>query len=111
MHAMKSWPSRNSKNSCAGFTMIELIVVISVIIFLMAALIAGTTKLRERAKLAATKTLLEKIQTGLEAYRLYYRTYPQPVPLRPGYTENQSLYYFLTTPFRMTPDGSKKQVY
>lgn len=104
-------PPSNQTAPRAGFTLIELIIVISVIVLLMAVLIAGTTKLRERARLAAAKTLLEKVQTGLESYRLYYRAYPQPMPLAAGYSESQTLYYFLTTPFRMTPDSAKNEVY
>jgi len=108
---MKSWRSKTFLNKCAGFTMIELIVVISIIIFLMAALIAGTAKLRERARLASVKTLLEKVQTGVESYKLMYRAYPQPMPLAPGYTNSQTLNYFLTTPFRMSPNAAQKEVY
>src|SRR5262245_40100760 len=101
---MITYPNSSHQNPRSGFTLIELIIAMSIIVLLMAVLITCTTKLRERAKLAAAKTLLEKVQTGLESYRLYYRAYPQPMPLAAGYTESETLYYFLTTPFRMTPD-------
>ena len=93
----------------AGFTLVEMLVVLGVISFLAAALFVGTNKLRARARMGATNVLIEKVRDGLEAYKLFYRAYPTPMP-RVGFTNNESLYYYLTTSFRMTPNLANAEV-
>ena len=100
---MRNRPAIYGRNCHRGFTLIEMITVIAVITFLAGALFVGTNKLRARARVGATNVLIEKVRGGLEAYKLFYRAYPAPFPLT-GYSSNESLYYYLTTPFRMNPN-------
>ncbi len=101
--------STHRKHKSAGFTLVEMLMVLGVISFLAAALFVGTNKLRSRARMGATNVLIEKVRDGLEAYKLFYRAYPTPMP-RTGMTNNESLYYYLTTSFRMAPNLANGEV-
>jgi type II secretory pathway pseudopilin PulG len=92
-----------------GYTLIEMLIVIGVIMLLLATMIAATAHLREIARRNRTKALLEKILNGLEGYKLQFRFYP-PDNFA-GNTGNKALVYFLTTPFRIVPAASNGEVY
>jgi prepilin-type N-terminal cleavage/methylation domain-containing protein len=92
----------------AGFTLIELIMVIAVISFLMAVLGLTLSKLKERTRMGQAKNLLEKVHNALEVYNLQFRTYP-PATLG-ARTGDQTLYYFLATPFRTNPVAANGEV-
>jgi type II secretory pathway pseudopilin PulG len=117
-----TFPSRvNRTTRAAGFTLLELLLVIFVIMLLMGALFAALAKLRQRARIAATQALIEKVKAGYETYRLKYRGYPQPIPIAEPApaavlsstdvaTNNNALYTFLTTAYRESPDAAKGEV-
>jgi prepilin-type N-terminal cleavage/methylation domain-containing protein len=85
-----------------GFTLMEMIVVIGIIMLLAGALFAYTGPLRERTRRAATKKLVESVYNATEQYRLDFRAYP---PDSFGaYNGIESLTYFLTTAFRRNPN-------
>jgi len=94
-----------SKARAPGLTLIELLIVIAVIAFLAGALGIGLNKMRGRARDAQIRQLLQKIDTACESYKLFFRDYPS-LPVA-GYTDNEALYYYLCTPFRVTPDVSR----
>jgi prepilin-type N-terminal cleavage/methylation domain-containing protein len=106
---MRNRTAINGRICRRGFTLIEMITVIAVIMFLVGALFVGTNRLRARARLGATNVLIEKVRGGLEAYKLFYRAYPTPFPLT-GYSSNESLHYYLTTSFRMNPSTANGEV-
>jgi type II secretory pathway pseudopilin PulG len=96
-----------SKTHHRGVTMLEVLVVVGVIMFLVSALFLGLSKLRERTRRDKTITLLEKVSSALEAYKLHFRTYPPSDGTLKG---NEALLYFTTTAFRVNPDTSKGEV-
>lgn len=85
--------------------MIELLVVIGIICLLVAILGSVLGKLRERTKMGAAKTLVEKCYSGLELYHLSFRAYP-PATAPGGLTGSQALYYYLATTWRTAPNGA-----
>ena len=88
--------------------MIELLVVIGIITLLMAALFAYAGKLRERARMASARRLLESVATAIEAYKMDFKQYP---PSTFGaYNGDEALTYLLTTPFRSNPNPAKGEV-
>jgi type II secretory pathway pseudopilin PulG len=93
-----------------GFTIIELLIVIGIIMFLMMVLGATLSKIRERTRIGRSRTLVQKLYNGLEIYHLQFRAYP-PLTTPSGLTGSQALYWFLTTPFRMTPVAAKGEVW
>jgi type II secretory pathway pseudopilin PulG len=120
---MRNWFSCPTSRTtrAAGFTLLELLLVIFVIMLLMGALFAAMAKLRQRARIAATQALIEKVKAGYETYRLKYRGYPQPIPIaEPApaavlssadvITNNYALYTFLTSAYRETPDAAKGEM-
>lgn len=101
--------SRAHSRRGRGFTIIELMVVIGIIVLLAALMFAYSGRLRERARKASCKRLLESIATALESYKVDFRQYP---PSTFGaYTGDEALTYFLTTAFRYNPNASKAEVY
>ena len=91
-----------------GFTIIELLIVVSIIAFLIAALFAGLMRLRERTAISKTRTLLEKVRSGLETYKLHFQVYPPDI--NGSMTGSEALYYYLTTAFNRSPDPKKNEV-
>ena len=63
---------RNGK----GFTILELLTVIGIILFLMAFLAGVFLRYTKQAKVKATQKLLERIGIGLERYYADFRAYP-----------------------------------
>ena len=101
-------PTLNSPNKNVrprGFTMVELLVVIGIICLLVAILGSVLGKLRERTKMGAAKTLVEKCYSGLELYHLTFRAYP-PATAPGGLTGSQALYYYLSTTWRTAPNAA-----
>lgn len=64
------------KNKKAGFTLMELLVVIMIIAILALLGWSFTSRTRERAKDAQRKSDLRQIKTALELYRNVYDQYP-----------------------------------
>ena len=64
--------ARNRK----GFTLIELMIVIAIIIILAAIAIPNYLRMTERAKKARISSDMASLATGLEAYRTDWGTYP-----------------------------------
>jgi len=108
----------------AGFTLLELLVVIAVISFLMAALFVGLSKLRSRTQAGQARNLVEKLQSALETYHLKFRAYPAPtnallydIPtMTAAYTfadlekNNEELYYYLATQFKKGANTARGEV-
>jgi len=59
-----------------GFTLIELMIVIAIIIILAAIAIPNYLRMTERAKKARISSDMASLATGLEAYRTDWGTYP-----------------------------------
>ena len=73
-------PDRRSLGSrSAGFTLIELLVVIGIIVVLMGILIPVAAHVRKSAYVASTQSQLLVIQSGIEAYRQVFESYPGPL--------------------------------
>jgi prepilin-type N-terminal cleavage/methylation domain-containing protein len=85
-----------------AFTLIEVMIVISVVVFLMAAIIGASAKLRERARKQAALTLIGRINTAIGMYQLKFNE--PPLATAPdGSTGIKALTYYLTTAFRAEP--------
>ena len=109
-------------NAKRGFTMIELLTVIAVIGILMALLLPVLANVRRNAKETATRTLIKSIETAVAAYEFDWGVFPPDglgtaapalTPAGGSYTVTNSnaLYYFLTTPFRITNTAAKGEVW
>jgi prepilin-type N-terminal cleavage/methylation domain-containing protein len=108
-----------------GFTMLELIMVVAIIAILVALLMPVLGSVQRRAKETATRTFIKSIETAIAAYEFDWGLYPPDglaAPITafkagnpPGgtYTVSNSsaLYYYLTSPFRVLPNGVKGEVW
>jgi prepilin-type N-terminal cleavage/methylation domain-containing protein len=99
---------KNDSRSPRGFTVLEVLMVIAVIVLLMAVLFMAMSKMRERTRMAQAKNMLEKMHAAMEAYYLHFRAYP-PDNFG-GRSGSQSINYFMTTAFRTTPALPKGEV-
>jgi type II secretory pathway pseudopilin PulG len=104
----KGCEMRQLRRHFAGLTTLELLVVISIIVFLIAFLFAATLHMRERTRVSQSKKVVESVHNALEAYNMEFRGYP-PDSFA-GYSSAEALVYFLTTSFRIAPDTSKGEV-
>ncbi len=93
-------PRAQSSHS-RGFTLLETIVVVGIIVLLAGLLFAYAGPMRERARRAATKKLIESTYNAIEQYRIAFRNYPPDN--YSGYVGSQALVYFLTNAFRRNP--------
>jgi len=101
-----------------GVTLIELMIVITVIMFLAGALYFGMRKISLAAKERRTKATLETLKNGLSTYQLTFRTLFNTTFARPTsgtLTEDQveqnnsELVYHINTPFRVNPDPTRNE--
>ncbi|MBN1916700.1 MAG: prepilin-type N-terminal cleavage/methylation domain-containing protein [Verrucomicrobia bacterium] len=60
----------------AGFTLVEMIAVMTIIAILAAAVIGGLVYANRKATVTATKALFLKLQTGIDAFHTDYGKYP-----------------------------------
>ena len=67
----------NMKDRRGGFTLVELIVVISIIMVLAAMIIPGLAKGQYLSKKAATKSEISNMETALALYESDYGAYPE----------------------------------
>jgi prepilin-type N-terminal cleavage/methylation domain-containing protein len=94
--------ARKTGKTSGGFTMIELLVVISIILVLLLILVVGINDLS--TKVTATSAMIETMTSILTSYRDLYDEYP-PSAIPASYpnaasvkTGAQCLYYFLMGP-------------
>ena len=94
----------------AGFSLLELLLVIAIIAFLIAGLFTAVSKLRTRTALGQTKNLLEKLHNAMETYNLNFRAYPVPPDATGTLVNNQALYLFLASGFRKGASVARGEV-
>ncbi|MBI4713132.1 MAG: prepilin-type N-terminal cleavage/methylation domain-containing protein [Planctomycetes bacterium] len=82
-----------------GFTIIELLVVIAILTTLAGMTLVVAGRLKEKAKIEATRALITKITLALTEYQQAYFAYP---PSSGAYEGSQNLYYFLGQPLDLT---------
>jgi prepilin-type N-terminal cleavage/methylation domain-containing protein len=105
-----------------GFTLIELLTVVAIIGILIALLMPVLSNVRRSAKETATRALIKSIETAIAAYEFDWGQFPpdglagavnaldtgnNPYPV----SNSNALFYYLTTPFRVTPNAAKGEVW
>ena len=66
----------NTRTKPRGFTLLELLMVIGAILLLMSILLVTVGALINRAKMAATMSVLQNVETGLQGYYMQFRQFP-----------------------------------
>lgn len=74
-------PCRLSRLDCRGFTVLEIIASIAVIVILMTALALGLAGLMPLSQSKQAQTDIIRIQQSLEQYRKAFGEYPKKVPV------------------------------
>lgn len=69
----------------SAFTLIELLVVVAIIAILAAIAVPNFLEAQTRAKVSRAKTELRVLATGLEAYHVDNRAYPQAILVPPPF--------------------------
>jgi len=67
------------KKSRQGFTLVELLVVVTIIAVLAAIAVPAYTRYQDSAKLAVSISLLDTLRKDLEIYREKYSRYPEKI--------------------------------
>ena len=71
-------PTQGSR-ALAGFTLVELLVVIGIIVILMGILVPTIGYVRRAAYSAKTQQMISQLSAAVESYHMDYRAYPGPV--------------------------------
>jgi len=99
---------RHFRQRSLGLTTLELLVVISIIVLLIAFLFAATLHMREKTRMTQSRKLVETVHNAIEAYNMDFRAYPPETFA--GYNGPEAAVYFLTTTFRIAPNTSAGEV-
>ncbi len=67
---------RSARRARGGFTLVEMLVVVGILVVLTSLLIVGLRTSVEKAKNQNTKALIGRIKTALESYHADFRDYP-----------------------------------
>ncbi|MBI5779830.1 MAG: prepilin-type N-terminal cleavage/methylation domain-containing protein [Planctomycetes bacterium] len=73
----KEWVTRTPVQRCAGFTLIEILVVMSIILVLAVMIVPGLAGSRYMAKKAAARTEIANLETALSMYEADFGAYPE----------------------------------
>src|SRR5574341_2055289 len=105
---MNLWSRRNTR----GYTLIEVLIVLSIMIILLGFLLTGVTKARQRAKLTRAHVLMDSIAAAIRMYQDDFVAYPpNGGTIYGGYTcggPQHCLYYYLGATFKA---GNNASVY
>ena len=71
--AIRNGPARS------GFTLVEMLTVIGIIVLLMSILLPVVSSVRSRGHQADTQAMLSRIASGIESYHGDFRAYPGPL--------------------------------
>src|SRR5579883_1750714 len=72
-------PRVPASSSRRGFTMIELLVVIGIVVLLLAILLPVVNQVRMKAFVAQTEAEMQRIMGGIQAYYHDHNAYPGPL--------------------------------
>ena len=88
-----------ARRSKTGFTLIEMMVVIGIVAVLIALLVPTLSLVKQRARIRATRALVDGISTALERYRVDFDDYPPSTAAGLlGSVDPSSLYLYLAGP-------------
>jgi prepilin-type N-terminal cleavage/methylation domain-containing protein len=59
-----------------GFTLLEILITIAIMLFLFALVAVAAGRMREKARITNTKSLVKRVSNALEVYHALYRNYP-----------------------------------
>lgn len=66
-----------------GFTLIEMLVVISILVFLFSLIGVVAVQMREKARQSRCKSMVKRVEGGLEIYLAEYHEFPSGAPSYP----------------------------
>jgi prepilin-type N-terminal cleavage/methylation domain-containing protein len=91
--------AKRSPNLRSGFTLVELLVVIGIILILIGLLFPAISAVQKQARASATKQEMSRIQSACNAYYLDFRAYPGPLSESQVYPQGT----YQGTPIPTTP--------
>jgi len=78
-HVQSKIKNHKSKIGARGFTLVEMLTVIGIIVLLVSILLPVVSAVRVKGHVADTQAMLARIASGIEAYYADHRAYPGPL--------------------------------
>ena len=72
-----------ARRSGRGFTLLEMLITIGIIVFLFSLIAMVAIRVREKARMSRVKGTIKKIHVCMEGYKAIWREYPAGAPLYP----------------------------
>lgn len=77
-HTRKSQIANRKSAACGGFTLVEMLLVIGIILILISILVPTVTRVRIAAQVASTRQMISRIESGISQYYTDFQAYPGP---------------------------------
>ncbi len=75
----------------SGFTLVELLVVVAIIVILVGILIPAVGSVRKASRVASTQALIVQLQSAIEQYHMDFNAYPGPLSNDQIYQDSTSV--------------------
>lgn len=102
----RSFQKNTRQTAAVGFSLVELLTVVAIIVLLIGILVPAVNMVRQKAKITATRATIGALSTGLEMFRADQRVGGAYPPSASDLMNNNKLQYRIMSPYSQLNNGN-----